>query len=198
MRELDPLGLVRAGRTGGPGAHRHAEDHRPAARRSSRAALRRLAAAREEPPVPDGRRRARPARAPHERGTPSLPLSGDEGAKVADVPTPLRECRRARAHRGRPEEACGRLARDARPARDRPRAPRAGRARSRPGGAHGNAPARAPPAPPATARSTSPRRDWPRACERDTARVHGSRPSRHRRSSRRTRSNTSRRRCTRT
>ena len=68
----DPVSRVpdRAGRAG---AHRDAEDVRPAALGARGAAPGRRRAAREAAPVPDRRRRARAARAPDDRGPAALP-----------------------------------------------------------------------------------------------------------------------------
>ena len=51
-----------------------------------------------------------PPRPPHERRAPPLPRAGCEDAEDADVPARLRGRWRARAHRGREEEARRRLA----------------------------------------------------------------------------------------
>ncbi len=88
-----------------------------------------LGEAREEPPLPDRGRGTRAPRPPDERRAPALPRAWREGAEDVDVPAPLHRRRRARAHRGREEEARRRLARHTRAARRRT-SPTSGRTRS--------------------------------------------------------------------
>ena len=86
-RQLERPGLGVPDREGGAGAHRDAEDVRPAARRARGTALPRRRAARQAAPLPDRRRRARPARPP------------DDG-RAAQVPRrPARRARRRRRSR---------------------------------------------------------------------------------------------------
>ena len=106
-------------RAGRAGAHRDAEDVRPAALGARGRRARGRAAPREAAPLPDRRRRARPDGAPDERGAAPLPEGRREGAEDARVPAALHRRRRARAHRGRGEEARRRLAAAAR-TRSRP------------------------------------------------------------------------------
>ena len=94
----------------GPGAHRDAEDLRPAARGAGRPPLRGRRAAREAAPVPDRRRRARPALPPHDRRTPQVPAAGREGPEDAGVPARVPGRLAARSHRGGLEEARRRVA----------------------------------------------------------------------------------------
>ena len=66
-------GVGLSDREGRTGAHRDAEDLRPAAGRRSRAGGSRAPAAREAAALPDRGRRARPARPPDDRRPPALP-----------------------------------------------------------------------------------------------------------------------------
>ena len=95
VRELDPLVSQSLRRARRPGAHRHPEDVRSAARRARGADVLGLAAPRQEPALPDGGRRARPSRAPDERRAAALPRCRSENAEDADVPALLRRRRRA-------------------------------------------------------------------------------------------------------
>ena len=131
VRELDPLVSRRPSRAR-PLPHRDREDVRAAAHRARRANARGLRAPRQEPPLPDRRRRPRPPGPPDERRAAPLPRARCEDSENADVPARLRGRRRARAHRGRQEEAGGRLAVHSRGPRGRARSPRSRRARPRP------------------------------------------------------------------
>ena len=122
-------------REGGPGAHRDAEDVRPAAVDARGTATGRRGAARQAAPVPDRRRRARAARAPDVGRPAALPAAGREGAEDAGVPAALPGRRRAGADGGRGEEARGRLAADAGGGGGGAGASRAGGARARRGAA---------------------------------------------------------------
>ena len=114
-----PARVGGADRAGWPCAHRDLEDVRPAALGARREAAGGGGAARQEPPVSGGRRTPRPACPPDERRPAALPHGEREEAEGADVPPAVRGRRRARAHRGREEEARRGLARDARDARRR-------------------------------------------------------------------------------
>ena len=163
-----PARLPRAGRVGAAGAHRDAEDVRAASERARGPVVLGLEPPRQEPALPDRGRRARPPRAPDERGAAALPRARDEDAEEADVPAHVRRRRRARAHRGRQEEARRRLAPHAR-ARSRPSSPTSAPTRSTLDAAAlgGDPRARAAPAPSAPPRPAGARGDRPRARERD-------------------------------
>ena len=75
-----------ADRPGGAGAHRDAEDVRPAARGARGRGLPGARRRGEALPLPDRRRRARADGAPDERGPAQLPRAGREGPEDADVP----------------------------------------------------------------------------------------------------------------
>ena len=92
---------------------------------------------------------------------------GREDAEDADVPAHVRGRRRARAHRGRQEEARRRLAVHARGARGRARASRPRCSRPRPRAARRDPRPRATPAPSAPARPAGARGHRARARERD-------------------------------
>ena len=116
----------------GPGAHRDAEDVRPAARRARGPALSRRRAARQAPPLPHRRRRARPARPPDDCRAAQVPRSPARKApKTPAFALEFRGRREARPDREREEEARRRLAAHAGGADGRARAPRPGGARAR-------------------------------------------------------------------
>ncbi len=121
----------RARAAGGAGAHRDAEDIRPAAPRARGQAFRRSGSARQVAPLPHRRRGAPTARPPDERRPDPASRRRRQGAEDPRVPAPLRERRRARADRGRAEEAGRRLARVAGADRGRARPSRPGGARAR-------------------------------------------------------------------
>ena len=132
MRELDPLVSRAPVESARPGAHRDPEELRAAAERARGTLVLGLGPPRQEPPLPHRRRRARPARPPHERGSAPLPRPRQEGPGEADVPDLVRRRRGARAHGGGEEEAgrclaphAGRAGGGARP--PRPGCPRGGR-----------------------------------------------------------------------
>src|SRR5262245_37256388 len=160
-------GLGVPDREGGPGAHRDAEDLRPASGGARGAPAGGGAAAGEAALLPDRGRRARSARPPDVGRAAEVPARRREGPEDAGVPAPVRRRRRARPDGGGREEARGRVAADAGGARGRARAPRARGAR-RPTGAARRDPAlrlaAAALVPPRPARD---RRDRPRLGERD-------------------------------
>ena len=80
-RQLDEPVAAFAGREGGAGAHRDAEDVRPAARGARGPAAQRREPARQAPPLPHRGRRARPPRAPHDRGPAQVPADRREVAR---------------------------------------------------------------------------------------------------------------------
>ena len=122
MRELAPLVSASAIAAGRAGAHRDAEDVRPAAARARRAAVRGRSPAGQVAALPDRRRRAAAANPPDERRPDPPSRIREEGPEDAGVPASVRGRRRARAHRVRPEEARRRLARVA-GGRPRPSSP---------------------------------------------------------------------------
>src|SRR5579862_1316483 len=150
-----------------PGAHRHAEDVRPAARVARGGELSGRVPAREAASLPDRRRRARADGASDERGPAALPPAGGEGPEDGGVQAPLHRRGRARAHRGRSEETGGRLAAAPRRARGRARAPRPGGRRARCRRARRGPRLRLAPPALAAPRPAPDRRDRPRVGERD-------------------------------
>ena len=146
--------------------YRDAEEVRPAARRARRPDVRGGGAARQEPGLPDRRRRARAARAPDERRPAPVRGTGQEGAGEADVPGGVRRRRGARADGGREEEARGRVDPHAGGARRRARPPRPRRARARRSVARRDPAGGASPAPLAPSRPARARGHRPRPRER--------------------------------
>ncbi len=118
-RALDPEVLAERDREGRAGAHRDAEDVRPAAGgargRAARRAPRRRAKRLLFPTEDDG-----PVLMVHlmSAGRIRYVAPGEKSPKSPRAPAALRRRRRARPHGGRPQEARGRLA-DARPARSK-------------------------------------------------------------------------------
>ena len=151
----------------GPGAHRDAQDLRPAALGARGPAPRGRAQARQAPALPDGGRRARPARPPDVGRPARLLARGREAPEGPGLPARLRGRRGARLHGGRGEEARPRRALHPRGDRGGARAPRARGARPRRRAARRDPRVRRAPPPPVPARPARARRDRPRLVERD-------------------------------
>ena len=154
-------------REGRAGAHRDAEDVRPAARDARRTPPARCRAARQAAPPPDRRRRARAARAPDDGGPAEDARRRRGRAEDARVRARVRGRLEARPHRERAEEARRRLAAHAGGRAGGGRVSRPGGARPRRGRAHGDPPREGAPAAPAAPRPARDRRDRPRVGERD-------------------------------
>ena len=129
VRELSPLVARSPVASARPGPHRDAEELRPAAGRARGADVLGLGAARQEPALPDRRRRARAPRAPDERGPPPVRRAGQEGAGEADVPRRVRRRRRARADGGAARRSA-RASGSSRRRRSTPSSPTSARTRS--------------------------------------------------------------------
>ena len=168
-RSLDDPVRGISDRAGRAGAHRDAEDVRPAAGGAGGPAARRRRAARQAAALPDRGRRARAARAPDVRRAAALPARGRGRARRSRRSGSVRGRRPARPDRGRREEARRRVAADARAGRGGARAPRPGGARARRGAARRDPGGRAPAAALAPARPAADRGDRPRLGERDPA-----------------------------
>ena len=130
MRELDPLVSAAPVLQAGPAHIATLKTFDPPLRELE-GRLRGCGPARQVAPLPDRRQSAPAAGPPDERRPDPAPRPGRQGAEDARVPAPLRERRRARADRGRVEEAGRSLARVARADRGRARPPRPGGARAR-------------------------------------------------------------------
>src|SRR5207237_5665898 len=94
-------------RSGGAGAHRDAEDVRPAAVGARGTEARRSGAAGEAPHVPDGGRQPGRPGAPDDGGAVEVPPRRRAGSEDTRVPAPVRGRRAARADGGRGEGTRG-------------------------------------------------------------------------------------------